>query len=54
MNYMVNTFSFSLSVLIFLNSNLIPSVKESGNSDRLQESIKDTINTLRFFTMCED
>ena len=44
----------NFSVLIFLNFNLIPSVKVSGNSDRLPESIKDTINTLRLYTMCED
>ena len=34
------------SFLIFLNFNLIPSVKVLGNSDRIAEIIKDTINTL--------
>ena len=39
----------NFSVLILLNFNLIPSV--SGNSDRLTESIKDTINILiRLYT----
>ena len=42
------------SVLIFLNFNLNLSVKVSGNYDRLPESIKDTVNTLRLYTMCKD
>ena len=49
---MTNIFNFS--VLFFPNFNLIPSVKVSGNSERLPESINDTINTLRLYTMCED
>ena len=44
----------NFSVLIFLNFNLIPSVKVSGNSNRLQESMKDTVNALRLYTMCKD
>ena len=44
----------NFSVLIFLNYNLIPSLKVLGNSDRLAESITDTINTLRLYTTCED
>ena len=44
----------NFSVIIFLNFYFIPSVKVLGNSNRLQESIKDTINTLRLYTMCED
>ena len=43
-----------ISNFIFLNFNLIPSVKVLGNSNRLPESIKDTINTLRLYTMCKD
>ena len=43
---------FNFSVWIFLNFLLIPSVKVSVNSDRLPESIKNTINTLRFNTLC--
>ena len=42
------------SVLILLNFNLNLSVKVSGNSDRLPESIKDTVNTLRLYAMCKD
>ena len=45
---------FNFSDLIFLNFNLIPSVKVSGNSDTLAESITDTINTLRLYTTCKD
>ena len=41
------TIIYNISVFIFLNLNLIPSVKVSGNSDRLPESITDTINTPR-------
>ena len=41
---------YNFSVWIFLNLNLIPIVKVMGNSDRLPESIKDTINTLRLYT----
>ena len=37
------------SVLIFINFNLIPSVKVSGNSDRLPESIENTIIALRLY-----
>ena len=48
------TNSCNFSFLIFLKFHLIPSVKVSGNSDRLPVSIKDIINTLRFYTMCED
>ena len=44
----------NFSVIIFINFNLIPSVKVLGNSDRLPESIKDTINTLKLYTTCED
>ena len=44
----------NFSVLIFLNFNLIPSIKVSGNFDRLAESITNTINTLRFYTTCKD
>ena len=44
----------NFSVLIILNFTLIPSVKVSGNSDRLPESIKDTINTLRLYTTCQN
>ena len=51
-NFVKNLHNFS--VLIFLNLNLIPSIKVSDNFDLLQESIKDTINTLRLYTMCED
>ena len=40
------TIIYNFSVLIVLNFNLIPSVKVSGNSDRLAESITNTINTL--------
>ena len=43
----------NFSLLIFLNFNLIPSVKVFGNSDRLAESIKDTFNALRLYTTCE-
>ena len=48
------TIIYNFSVLIFINFNLIPSVKVSGNSDRLVESITDTINTLRVYTTCKD
>ena len=48
------TIIYNFFVLIFLNLNLIPSVKVSGNFDRLAESITDTINTLRLYTTCED
>ena len=36
------------------NFNLIPSVKVLGDSDRLPESIIDTINTLRLYSMYKD
>ena len=45
---------FKISVLIFPNFNSISSIKVSGNSDRLPESIMDKINTLRLYSMCED
>ena len=45
---------YNFSVLIFLNYNLIPSVKVSGNSDRLPESIIGKINTLKLYSTCED
>ena len=48
------TIIYNFSVLIFPNFNFIPSVKVSGNSDGLPESIKDTINTLRLYITCED
>ena len=48
------TIIYNFSVLIFPNFNLIPSVKVTGNSDRLPESIKNTINTLRLYTTCKD
>ena len=41
------TFIFNLTVLCFLNFDLITSFKVLGNSDRVPESIKDTMNTLR-------
>ena len=44
----------NFSVLISLNFNLIPSVKVLCNSNRLTESIKDTIINLRLYTICED
>ena len=43
-----------ISVLIFLNFNKISSVKVLGNSDRLPESIKYTINILRLYSTCDD
>ena len=46
------TIIYNFSVLIFLNLNLIPSVKVSGNSDGLPTNIKETIKTLRLFTKC--
>ena len=48
------TITFNFSVLDFLNFNLIPSVKVSGISSRLPESIKDKINTLGLYNMFED
>ena len=48
------TIIYNFSVLIFPNFNFIPSVKVSGHSDGLPESIKDTINTLRLYITCED
>ena len=48
------TIIFNFSVLIFLNFSLIPSVKVSGISDRLPESIIAIINTLRLYYTCED
>ena len=51
LNITTLTIIHNFSVLIFLNFNLIPSVKVLGNSGRLEECIKDTMNTLR---LCED
>ena len=48
------TIIFNFSVWIFLNFNLIPSVKVSGNLDRLPESNIDINNTLRLYYTCKD
>ena len=47
------TIIYNYSILIFLNFNLISSVKALGNSDSQRESIKDTINSLRIYTTCK-
>ena len=49
------TILFNFSVWTFLNFDLIPSVKVSGNSDRVAESITEDIsNTLRLYTTCKN
>ena len=54
LSFTTTTIIYNFSVLIFLNFNLIPGVKFLGYSNISPESIKDTYNTLRLFTMCED
>ena len=40
------TINYNFSVLIFLDSNLIPIVKDTGYSDRLPEMIKIVVQRL--------